>query len=591
MLTLLFACTSAPDADSGLLEDSGDTGDPCVPVTWFADADGDGFGTASQALEACEQPSGYVADSTDCDDTSASIHPDADELCATPDVDDDCDGELNEPDAPDARTWYPDADGDGFGGPDGEASCGPIPGSIEDGTDCDDGDATVFPGAEERCDGRQNDCDADWSSDAGRAHWVGADGVWTDVASALGAGGDALAASTWTDDGTLYVCEGTWTVELTLDANVSVVGVGDVTLTGGSPTVRVQQDELMVELQSLTLQDGLTCDGDSEVTLDGVALGSNGLDTEGGGMDFDGCDGTWINGSVVADHASTPVAVRNATFTLFGGEFSDFTADEGIVAAYDDSELVIEDVWFHDFTVVEWLFKTDEEADGCPTFTMTGSTFEDAQTGDRGVLFLQEGTCLARIEDTEFTRLTGDSSVLVVNGGDLELSGVTVRENVFSDDGAINSDEPGYTLVEDSTFEDNEATGGGAPLYIDEGDATITNTVFTGNVGGWYGGALGMYGDGVVDGCTFEDNTGTNGGAISVYESLIVTDSAFTGNTSTEGTGGAIWLGDRADGLEVSGSDFSDNDPQDVFHSSDESSWTLGEDASIVCDGSGCGVD
>ncbi len=62
------------------------------------------------------------------------------------------------------REWYPDGDADGFGDPDGKVmlTCGDAgPGYALDGTDCDDGDATTFPGAQERCDGVDNDCDVD----------------------------------------------------------------------------------------------------------------------------------------------------------------------------------------------------------------------------------------------------------------------------------------------------------------------------------------------------------------------------------------------------------------------------------------------
>jgi hypothetical protein len=69
----------------------------------------------------------------DCDDRDALVHPFRFEDC-TNGLDDDCNGEIDE-----------DRDDDG----DGVRTC--------DG-DCDDGDATVFPGAAEECDGLDNNC-------------------------------------------------------------------------------------------------------------------------------------------------------------------------------------------------------------------------------------------------------------------------------------------------------------------------------------------------------------------------------------------------------------------------------------------------
>jgi len=57
-------------------------------------------------------------------------------------------------------TWHQDGDGDGFGDPEvsQESVEGPA-GWVLDGTDCDDGDPAVHPGAEEVCDGEDDDCD------------------------------------------------------------------------------------------------------------------------------------------------------------------------------------------------------------------------------------------------------------------------------------------------------------------------------------------------------------------------------------------------------------------------------------------------
>ena len=67
-----------------------------IPVasTYYADADGDGFGNASVSQLACVQPTGYVLNNTDCDDAVATTYPGATELCNG--VDDNCSGFVDE---------------------------------------------------------------------------------------------------------------------------------------------------------------------------------------------------------------------------------------------------------------------------------------------------------------------------------------------------------------------------------------------------------------------------------------------------------------------------------------------------------------
>jgi MYXO-CTERM domain-containing protein len=133
-------------------------------LNWYLDSDADGYGDANNVDVECYAPTGYVADDTDCDDSDSNTYPGADEYCDG--HDDDCDGDIDEDSSLDVSTWYADTDSDGFGdSASTDIDCYEPTGYVADDTDCDDTDSDTYPGAEEWCDGHDDDCDGDIDED------------------------------------------------------------------------------------------------------------------------------------------------------------------------------------------------------------------------------------------------------------------------------------------------------------------------------------------------------------------------------------------------------------------------------------------
>jgi hypothetical protein len=193
--------------------------------TYYIDVDADGHGVSTYTTTACSVPSGYSATSDDCDDTDASVSPSGTEVCNA--VDDDCDTDVDEDGAADVLTWYEDADSDTYGNASStDIDCDQPTGFVADDTDCDDTDGGVYPGARERLNGTDDDCD----TVVDEAYWVGtgADGDLS-LSTEFDLSSDTSGSRT-DADGVAYNVSSISGADVTVDSTVSGIAAGDEVL-------------------------------------------------------------------------------------------------------------------------------------------------------------------------------------------------------------------------------------------------------------------------------------------------------------------------------------------------------------------------
>ncbi len=162
----------APELCDGISNDCDEEvdEDPVDAGSFFIDGDGDGFGGLEPVM-LCVEPDNAVENGTDCDDSTADINPDVEEVCNG--LDDNCDEQIDPPGSMGEILVYPDVDNDDFGA-DGEGvlACEAGDNQVLVDGDCDDEQVTVNPGADELCDGLDNDCDGEVDNDVvGLATW------------------------------------------------------------------------------------------------------------------------------------------------------------------------------------------------------------------------------------------------------------------------------------------------------------------------------------------------------------------------------------------------------------------------------------
>lgn len=144
---------------NGLDDDCDGNIDEGVKTTYYRDTDGDGYGQDNDTIESCSPGRDYSAtQGGDCDDSDGAINPGV-RMDDCDQTDNDCDGVVDE-DGTDTR--YHDGDDDGYGDPNDTVIGCLFPSDyISNNGDCDDTDAEVNPGANERCFQSTTDYDCD----------------------------------------------------------------------------------------------------------------------------------------------------------------------------------------------------------------------------------------------------------------------------------------------------------------------------------------------------------------------------------------------------------------------------------------------
>lgn len=365
--------------------------------------------------------------------------------------------------------------------------------------DCDDTDPLTYPGAQEQCDGRDNDCDGllpssetdddndgyrlcdDDCDDTNRTVYPGAEEICDDLDNDCD--GEIPDRLDQDEDG-FSLCDGD------CDDSTSVVQPG--------------AEEVCDELDN-------DCDGSvDDIDEDGDG---HGLCTGGGD-----CDDT--------NPDAYPVVV-DPSFTGTG-----LGTDE---APYTRLDVALENL--DDICRAVWLAPGEHAA----SVSVVGETFELRGDGPDAVLVRSEG---------------GGEPVLSLSGGaDVTAMGMTLTESDSTGDGGAIRVVSSSLTLEDVTLSNNRTTGDGGAVAVTSGRVELrTGVVFSDNAADDDGGGIAVLSSELVDegGTLWSGNAAVRGGAVLLESAEAqIRDAVFVENSASD-TGGAIGVvGSGESGLQL----------------------------------------
>jgi hypothetical protein len=450
-------CNGEDDDCDGDIDEAGALNE----VTWYADTDSDLYGDSASSVDACDQPSGHVSDSTDCDDTDTAVNPGASEVCDG--IDNDCDNLIDDADGSidpsTGTTWYADTDSDNYGDSSNTIlTCDEPSGYVSDSTDCDDGDSAQYPGADEYCNGEDDDCDGDTDEDAldGSDFYVDSDGD--------GAGDP---------DNTEWSCDGATNAYDCNDSDSGEPVFVDASL--GSSA-----NDGSMDSPYDTIQDGI--DGASECVVVMGGTYTEALNFNGASLLLTGVDGsasTTLDASGTGKPAITLESGESPTIeglTLTGGEgFQESTS-----SSYACTSII---------TCTDYY---DTYAGGGIYINGADSVLIDVVIADN-ILPYASTTVVGN--DTYFVNSYGGG--IYVENGTATISNSEISTNEADQGGGVYVDPSSVVDVDSSWLLDNLAEDGGG-FEVDGGELSLLNVAMMWNLANSEGGGV-MLIDAVLD--------------------------------------------------------------------------------------------
>lgn len=461
-------CNGAGEASADAPVDCDDQSDTIgEQIPYCPDKDGDGHGSDSDAcIVACIQPSNYVNNHADCNDTEPEIWPSSEEQCNG--VDDDCDGVRDD-------GWernyqlFVDGDGDGFGNENEPIKLCSLPidrsGLTDARGDCDDGDETRYPGANDPTDTIDQDCGGSMERDP---HIGLSESSYTTIQSALNAAQEGVTIwvgpGTYEEYGLSFASDGS-ALRSTIPTKAIINGAGK----GVIFSFDIEKGDKAGELDGMMLTGGnrgITINGLDPAIMDCIITGNIGTDAGGGvylyesAAVFTGCDishntsneggGIYISGNTHLPRFLDCVISDN-TSTVSGGG-----------------------VCLH-------------AAGGAEPVTFDGCIFErNSASFNGGAIHTESSVAL-------LTRTTLTGNTAMTGGGIRQYKGVVDLENCIllkNRAASTSGDSAGAIAVTSATLgmtyctlAGNESMNGLAGIHADESTLNISRSILALNVG------------------------------------------------------------------------------------------------------------